>query len=415
MSRLELQAATVRWANRSYAYQRGRAGRGHRPCPKRHRAELHKSRATSEEMLMKHQVHSGWPAPNAPSLSQWQRRRLCLKNIRSNASLDESSAQSLKTFRGYSCPQPRRPFAGRNYSSKELDNSSNGRIGCKGQSELAQRDVLAISRREEHAGDDGGSNSSQAPSDDDVRTSISILGSQATSSNQSARGTLPCAQGTRRFDLEAYLDDSPQVRLAIITADQLSNLLALEETIGWSIDYRASPVDARQFIFVFGEDDGSLEVVASHMAISERSDDEDGSGTPTPTHPSSKNNYTSPENNRREAPATADGVVGHITTADANPRAPIITNLERLKSHAVGGMRLLILLGAGGALGAFGLWVLLAYDVIPNLSIFLEHLCLFSLGFLVREAVLWALHFAIRKTAKLAATWVFHTVGRLTA
>ncbi|KAF6742786.1 hypothetical protein DFP72DRAFT_1081308 [Ephemerocybe angulata] len=248
----------------------------------------------------------------------------------------------------------------------------------------------------------------------------------------------------QRFDLETYVKDLPQVRLVLLSIHQLSYLETIGN-IGWCTEYRVLPADSQQVIYAFSEDNDSLEAISAYISIAESSDGE-GSGASTPVFSLfPTNNHTtgmviedgdlpivetagrSDGDNDNGAttgsgddsgPFDRDATIGQVRANLSNVDAPEdrtgnpLVNLHepshvapRLSDLALIYTRLFIPFLVGGAVGGLVSWILLAYDVLPNVYVVLERLWLFSLGFLGREVILWAFHFTVRKVAGLVATF----------
>ncbi|KAF6744214.1 hypothetical protein DFP72DRAFT_857811 [Ephemerocybe angulata] len=257
------------------------------------------------------------------------------------------------------------------------------------------------------------SNDSQIriPTEEEIRAASSIIGAQPSSSRRvrivPTKDTVD--QGVPGFDLEAYIGDSPQIRLAIIKFERLDELFAIPvRDIRWSIDFQDSPVHEGEVILAFSEDQTSLEAFSSLIARLGNANQEDAAAAPSSFGISQSDGEVTavvPAANIDQCPAAIiDQAVpneGHATIADPTsmmaPSRPIRSS---------------ILLVAGGVLGAFGLWVILAYDVIPYLCLSFEHLGMFSLEFLDRGVMLGVFRFAVRKVVNFIA-WINRIVKAL--
>ncbi|KAF6744227.1 hypothetical protein DFP72DRAFT_857829 [Ephemerocybe angulata] len=257
-----------------------------------------------------------------------------------------------------------------------------------------------------------------------------------------------------RFDLEAYVKDAPQIRIALLTINQFQYLQGLGE-IGWSTDFGVSAIDNQHVLYAFSENDHSMNALARLITIDKSKDDDSDDGDVTPTgnnnavplpidegnaHVPAGNNEdnvietssdsgdegTDPQDDRTpEQDATIEGLAIQVPNLNPEPIAPVndipdnfrvryaYLQFSRLYGLALSCIRVAMLLAAGGVLGAFGLWVALAYGI--SLYSFFEHLWLFSLSFLGREVVLWAFHLTIRKLMKTLTARARRAIGMLRA
>ncbi|KAF6744215.1 hypothetical protein DFP72DRAFT_1078921 [Ephemerocybe angulata] len=255
----------------------------------------------------------------------------------------------------------------------------------------------------------------------------SVGGSNIRSRSMGSAGAISApnqADEVVRFDLESYVRDLPRIGIALLSIGQYNHLRALGD-LGWATDARVSLIDSQQVIFVFSETDDSMSALTALVAITDPSDDDDDAATPTrPLSPSSNdgvigvpveepdlNNVggTGDDRNVRVLCSGSEG--GKDLNLDVPIKAfasPQNLNGVRIRraTLVLTCIRFITLLAVAAWLGAFGLWMFLAYDLLPNLYVAIEQIWLLTLGFLGREVILWALHFAVRKAMKVAASFI---------